>query len=98
MTGARETLGLDGGASPSEIRDRFLELVRQHPPDRDPERFAAIHAAYKALEDPASSLQTLLFELEPRDDSWDAVAADVRKRIVRGRLELQSLLDLADPE
>ena len=36
--------------------DRYLELVRQFPPDQAPERFAAVHAAYDALRDPARRL------------------------------------------
>lgn len=98
MTSAHETLGLDSSASPSAIRERYLELVLKHPPDRDPERFAMIHAAYRVLQDPASSLGSLLFELDPRDDSWDAVADDIWKRVVQGRIPLRLLLDLADLE
>ena len=32
-------LGLSPSAAGEEIRQRYLELVRAHPPSRDPERF-----------------------------------------------------------
>ena len=32
------TLGLPPSASPGEIRRRYLELIRRHPPSREPER------------------------------------------------------------
>jgi curved DNA-binding protein CbpA len=41
-----ETLGLTRDSSEAEIRQRYLELVRAFSPERAPERFAAIHAAY----------------------------------------------------
>lgn len=37
-------LGLSPSADETEIRRRYLELVRQFPPDRAPERFAEIRA------------------------------------------------------
>ena len=41
MNDPYETLGLSPDAGESEIRRRYLELVREFPPDRAPERFAA---------------------------------------------------------
>ena len=49
-----EQLGLPPSADETEIRQHYLELVRQFPPDRAPERFAEIRAAYDALRDPVS--------------------------------------------
>ncbi len=45
-------LALDHSATSEQIRTRYLELVRAHPPDRDPDRFAEIRAAYDAASDP----------------------------------------------
>ena len=45
------TLGLAPDAPQAEIRRRYLELTRSHPPSRDPDRFARIAAAYEALQD-----------------------------------------------
>ena len=45
MNDPYEVLELTPDADETEIRQRYLELVRAIPPDRAPERFAAIHAA-----------------------------------------------------
>jgi hypothetical protein len=39
-------------ATVEEIRARYLELVRENPPERDPVKFRAIHQAYQMLCDP----------------------------------------------
>jgi DnaJ-class molecular chaperone len=46
-----QILGIDEAAGDKDIRDRYLELVRQHPPERDPETFQRITRAYEALKD-----------------------------------------------
>ncbi len=45
-------LGLDPSATAEEIRARYLELVRQNPPEREPERFGQIRTAYTLASDP----------------------------------------------
>ena len=49
-------LGLPRGCDESDVRRRYLELVRQFPPDRAPERFAEIRGAYESLRDPVVRL------------------------------------------
>ena len=56
MNDPYEIFELTPDAGETEIRQRYLELVRQFPPDQAPERFAAVHAAYAALRDPARRL------------------------------------------
>jgi len=96
MSDPYETLGLAQDAGETEIRHRYLELVRQFPPDQAPERFAAIHEAYEALRDPARRLHDRLFAIETRDDSFEAITADLRERLRRTRVPVQTLLSLAD--
>ena len=72
MNDPYETLGLNTDAGEAEIRRRYLELVREFPPDRAPERFTAIHAAYEALRDPARRLHAQLFHPETKTDSLEA--------------------------
>jgi DnaJ-class molecular chaperone len=96
MSDPYETLGLTPDAGEAEIRRRYLELVRQFPPDRAPERFAAVHAAYEALRDPARRLQSRLFECETTVDSLETLAADLRRRLRDTRLPVATLLNLAD--
>jgi curved DNA-binding protein CbpA len=90
-----EVLGLPCDSTDEQIRRRYLELVRQHPPDRDPERFAKVRAAYDRLRDPVVRLESQLFG-ETRDDSLDAVLLEVQRRLRTARLPLKTLLSLAE--
>ncbi|MFV2067708.1 MAG: DnaJ domain-containing protein, partial [Pirellulales bacterium] len=69
-----QVLGLDRSCEAAEIRSRYLTLVRQHPPERDPERFAAIRSAYDELRDPIERLKKDLFRIATRDSLDDAIA------------------------
>ena len=91
-----DVLGLTKDASESEIRQRYLELVRAFSPERAPERFAAIHAAYSALRDPTARLESQLFSVECESDSLDSLASDLRQRLRHMRLPVDTLLSLAD--
>jgi curved DNA-binding protein CbpA len=95
MSDPYEVLGLASDADGAEIRRRYLELVRQSPPDREPERFAAVRAAYDEVRDPARRLEAQLFGAAT-SDSLDALAADLRARLAAARLSLDALLSLAD--
>ena len=95
MTDPHEILGVTQGASEEEIRSRYLDLVRQHPPDRDPERFAAVRQAYEQLRDPVERMRARLFHLDEAD-SMPAVLADVRRRVRLARLPASLLLSLAE--
>jgi len=53
-------LGVDERADDAEIRRRYLALVRQFPPDREPERFQDYRAAYEALSDERKRLEMTL--------------------------------------
>jgi curved DNA-binding protein CbpA len=96
MNDPYDTLGLTADANESEIRRRYLELVREFPPDRAPERFAAIHAAYEDLRDPVRRLKAQLFRFETTEDSFEAIATDLRRRLREARLPVDTLLNLAD--
>lgn len=91
-------LGLALGATDDEIRGRYLELTRRHPPGRDPERFRRIAAAYEALADERSRMETALFGSADIHDAEAAlqelVAAATRPRSP-GLLELLAAEGLA---
>ncbi len=53
-------LGVDETADDAEIRRRYLALVRDFPPDREPERFQEYRAAYDALSDERKRLEATL--------------------------------------
>jgi curved DNA-binding protein CbpA len=57
-------LGLDSEADDEAIRRAYLEAVRRHPPERDPERFERIRAAYDAVRDRRRRISHALFDRE----------------------------------
>jgi curved DNA-binding protein CbpA len=89
MSDPYEVLGLPRSADEAETRRRYLELVRQYPPDRDPSRFAEVRAAYDQLRDPVRRLEGQLFRTDS-GETIGAIAADVRSRL-RDRLNHLSL-------
>src|SRR4051812_32384451 len=95
MNDPYEVLGLPPLADEAEVHRRYLELVRESPPDRAPARFAEIRAAYDEVRDPARRLEARLFQTST-SDSLDAIAADLRARLAAARLPLDVLLGLAD--
>ena len=52
MADPYQELGLSAASDDNAIRRRYLELVREFPPERYPEKFAAIRAAYESLRRP----------------------------------------------
>jgi hypothetical protein len=53
-------LGVEEAADDAEIRRRYLALVREFPPDLEPERFQDYRAAYEALIDERKRLEMKL--------------------------------------
>src|SRR5436309_8916197 len=95
MSDPYETLGLAPDADEAEIRRRYLELVRQFPPDRAPARFADIRAAYDQVRDPVRRLESQLFAIGTRD-SFEALLTDLRARLRDAQVPLETLLTLAE--
>ncbi|XZE18398.1 J domain-containing protein [Pirellulaceae bacterium SH449] len=56
---ARETLGVSEDASPETIRSKYLELVRQFPPESATERFQEIYMANELLSDPVKQAEAI---------------------------------------
>lgn len=86
-------LGLSAGASEEAIRRRYLELVRLHPPERDPKRFAEVRAAYDSLRDPVNRLRAQIFGLSA-DYGIDDVLAESFQPAERRRYPTDLLLSL----
>lgn len=55
-----EVLKLHEDADEAAIRAAYLGLVRQFPPDREPERFSEISNAYEELKDSVSRVKARL--------------------------------------
>jgi DnaJ-class molecular chaperone len=93
MSDPYKTLGLPADANDEAIRQRYLELVRQFPPERHPEKFAAIHAAYDSTRDLNTRLRYRLFEMGKRE-SLDTIIEEITCRTTRRRVSLRTLLAL----
>ncbi len=51
-------LGLQRTATAAEIKQAYFAQVRNHPPERDPQTFKRIRAAYERLRDPERRTET----------------------------------------
>ncbi|MBI4787023.1 MAG: DnaJ domain-containing protein [Chloroflexi bacterium] len=56
-------LGVPRDATIEAIKDAYFKLVREHPPERDPEAFKAVRAAYDRLRAPERRVETDLLLL-----------------------------------
>jgi curved DNA-binding protein CbpA len=86
-----EILGLGPDSDDAAIRARYLELVRQFPPEKHPEQFAAVRQAYDSLRDLDTRLHHRLFEAGKKD-TIEAVVEELACRSSRRRLPLETLL------
>ncbi len=89
-----KVLGLPRHASEQEVRRRYLELVRQYPPERDPLRFQQIHAAYKAAEDPLLLAKCLLTSDDSPPREWNEIINE--QKAIAPRLGVSVLLSLGN--
>ena len=78
-------LGLVRGASPREIKRAYFGLVREYPPEEQPEAFKLVRAAYEKLRLDEVKAETDLFLFQP-PAPWEP-----RKR--RGKLDLDVHLE-----
>lgn len=60
-----DVLGLPRHASEADIKRAYFQLVRQFPPERQPEKFRDIRTAYEQLRDPEHRARIDLFLLRP---------------------------------
>ncbi len=65
VTDPYAVLGLSQSADQDEVRAAYFALVRQHPPEGDPETFKRIRAAYDRLRTAQRRAETDLFMLQP---------------------------------
>jgi curved DNA-binding protein CbpA len=60
-----ETLAIAREATGDEIKRAYFALVRAHPPEREPELFKRVRAAYERLRDPEKRAETDMLLLQP---------------------------------
>ena len=73
-------LGLIRGASAREIKRAYFDLVRQYPPEQQPDTFKLIRSAYEKLRTVDAKAETDLFLFQP-PSPWEP-----RKR--KGKIDL----------
>ena len=76
-------LGLSPSATQKEIRQRYLKLIRAHPPGRDAERFQQISAAYEAVKDERMRISTAILGMAHYRDFELALDALAQARPTR---------------
>ncbi|HLN30798.1 MAG TPA: DnaJ domain-containing protein [Gemmataceae bacterium] len=91
MADPYQELGLSAASDDNAIRRRYLELVREFPPERYPEKFAAIRAAYESLRDLDTRLRYRLFEAG-RNESIEAIIEELTCRTPQQRMSLETML------
>lgn len=57
-------LGLGVDASDDQIRAAYLEGVKRHPPDRDPDAFERVRDAYDQIRDPGRRISLMLLRVD----------------------------------
>ena len=89
-------LGLELNATDEEIRKRYLELIKQYTPEKDPDRFQEITSAYEQIKTPRARIREKLFGALSVSDAEETLLSFGRARTpVRRRAGLKQLLDEA---
>ncbi len=72
MTVSRDpygVLGVDRHSDEAAIKSAYFRLVREYPPEREPEKFQEVRAAYEQVRTAEARAKTDLFLLQP-PPSW----------------------------
>jgi curved DNA-binding protein CbpA len=89
------TLGLTPEASDEQIRSNYLELVKRYPPEKNPDRFRQVNAAYEAVRDIRKRLEGLYLVPDKLPEAEDALHNLIQiASATRRRVGLQELLNL----
>jgi curved DNA-binding protein CbpA len=90
-----QVLDLPADSDDEAIRRRYLELVRQFSPEKHPEKFAAVRAAYEKLKDLDTRLRYRLFEAG-KNETIEAIIEELACRTKRRRVSLETLLSMLE--
>ena len=80
-----EILGLESNADARQIKRAYFDLVREFPPERFPEKFKEIRAAYDALSDEGNRARYDEAAALPKDVAF--LVSEAHKAKQQGRLE-----------
>jgi curved DNA-binding protein CbpA len=86
-------LGLPADSDDETIRRRYLELVKQYPPSRDPEKFHEVRDAYERLKDLETRVELRIFE-EGSLEVFDKLIEDLESKKNRQRVTFEQLMNL----
>ena len=95
MADPYKIIGVPQGADQGALRQRYLELVRQYPPEKCPQQFAEIREAYDDLRNPEARVYRLIFNSDT-GESLDEIIADVRGHVQSTRIPTETLLFIAE--
>jgi curved DNA-binding protein CbpA len=93
---AYDVLGVPLDTTDAQVRARYLELIREFPPEHHPERFAAVRTAYEKLKDLDSRARYRLFE-QGSEDTIESITEEAACTTPRRRLGLKQLLTATLP-
>ncbi len=84
-------LELPHGASDADIKKAYFALVRAHPPEREPDAFKRIRAAYERLRDPKKRAETDMLLVQP----WQPPARKRRAPQLDARVPDEDIVAMA---
>ncbi len=90
-------LGLRPDAGASEIRNRYLELVKKYSPEQSPREFRRINAAYEAIKEKRERIAHQILSLDKRPEESLRQLARARP-VQRRRVGLKTLLQAQKEE
>ncbi len=88
------TLDVSPEATDEQIREQYLKMVRNHSPERDPEKFRRITEAYEALKDGRNRVREKIFGGLTVGEYESALLSLAKAReLKRRRVGLRELLE-----
>jgi DnaJ-class molecular chaperone len=86
-------LGITIDQDDASIRQRYLQLIQQFPPETSGGQFTLIHHAYEQVKDEESRLQYRLFDWD-NQDSLEAILKELEWQVMNPRWTIQDLVKL----
>lgn len=82
-----EILNIPERCTDEEVKAAYLERIRQYPPERFPEQFKKINAAFEQVKTERNRIAARIFQFAPfqLNDLWDAIKTE-EKRIPTEKL------------
>lgn len=95
LNNPHQVLGLAHDATPEVVRQRYLQLVRQYPPEKFPIRFQEINQAYQYINDPLAHADAIIRSVAVTAPDLGQVCEEAARQ--PPRLSTNTLLALGNP-